>query len=119
MNIGISVSGLMAAARAGQQDYQWQPRDTPAYGNPGPPAVLANRAAESLTCSWLSSAFRRGGDRGRGHAARSTLIDDKSLLWILYWTDDLFQGPGVPRYRCHSHVRPRFLVESGTEMPLE
>src|SRR5260370_37438847 len=40
---------LMAAARAREQDYQWQPRDTPAHGNPGRPAVLAHHGPESLT----------------------------------------------------------------------
>ena len=33
LNIGISVSGLMAAARTRQQDYQWQPGNTSAHGN--------------------------------------------------------------------------------------
>src|SRR5260370_39659383 len=49
LNIGLSVSGLMAAARARKQDDRWQPRDTAAYGDPSRPAVLANDAPESLT----------------------------------------------------------------------
>jgi hypothetical protein len=49
LNIGISVSGLMAAARARQQDYQWQARDASAYGDPSRPTALANDAPESLT----------------------------------------------------------------------